>query len=123
MFGILRSLGSSSMTDWATAPQIARIEGPGLVVTQIFLAAGPKQVTYRVLCGSVADAQDLESLVTLTGTLTLVHGQHSATPTSSIRIVDRVYDRITNVTLMALGNREVFVGGSVEVDATFQWDG
>lgn len=122
-FGILVPQGAATMPDWSNQPQIARLEGAGLIVTQILLAAGPSQITYRLLLETVEDAQALEGLQALTGTLTLVHGMHTRPVPNASRvfILDRPYDLVSSVTLMGIANRVVFpVSGTVELDATFQ---
>lgn len=122
-FGILVPSGASSMPDWSGQPQMPRLEGAGIIVDQILLSSGPSQITYRLWLESAEDAQDLDGLVTQTGTLTLVHGMHArAVPNASqVFIHNRVYDRITSVTLRLIANRVVFTpSGTVELDATFQ---
>lgn len=122
-FGILAPSGSPAMADWSGDPQIARIEGPGIVITQILLSSGPRQITLRLFLETIEEGQALYGLLTLTGTLTLFHGMHTASvpDAKQVTIDRRVYDYLENTTLLALTNRIVFAtSGHVEVDATFQ---
>jgi hypothetical protein len=124
-FGIIVPSGAASVPDWSAGPQIPVLVGAGLIVTQILLTQGPRQITYRLLLDSVVDAQALAGLVTQTGTLTLVAGMHSEPVLSAQQewVHGREYEHVEDVTLLLLANRVVFaVSGRVEVDATFQAD-
>lgn len=123
-FGVLIPPGVIDLPDWSTESDPVIRKGAGIVVIQFIENEGPRTLTRRLFLPTVEDADRLHSLVQQTGTLTLIHGSHSAFVPSDRQVQFRrkLYDLIDEVTLAALTNRVVSNAGTVEVDATFWLD-
>lgn len=124
-FGLLWPEGVDTLPDWTINSEPVVRKGAGIVITQFIDNDLPRQITYRVVFDTVAQAKRLDLLIQQTGTLTLYHGSHTA-PVPQNRqhqVRGQQYDRIDDCTLMTLANREVFQDGTVEIDATWWLDG
>lgn len=120
-FGLLWPDGGLLMTPWNRDSKWVDLDGANLTVTQL-LGFKPRRVTYRVFFETIAEKQALDALTQETGTLALVHGGHTVEVDNDDQdyIFDRVYDKLPNVTLLALVELGVDGEGVVECEALFQ---
>jgi hypothetical protein len=120
-FRVLRDgAGAAVAPGWERASHIAEEHVPGSDRTITFLLGrGPRDVTWRVECPSIAEQQALEDAIQTTATLVLPHGTQNAPATVHDYFGD-LYDHIDGVVLLDVTNVVVHREGTVRADARFR---
>lgn len=120
-FGILMPDTSDAIPDWSAPANIATHVFPGAFPPRMeieVISFAPSVVTWRLALDSRADYHKLLALLGKTAILTVLAGLQSHLGTFH-QDLGLGYMELPQTTLMELSNQAFYVGGDVEVDATF----
>jgi hypothetical protein len=120
-FRIMRDSGAQGqIPDWSIVPVInaKHVPASNTSVTQ-YMGMGLANVTWRLRFDCRHQYYAFIAKLATSGTLRVLYGMQSHAGTQVTKL-DRVYEELPNTLLIGLANAATFIGGRVEVQATFQ---